>query len=138
MLGMVDEIEVESDIEFNRLLSVISQRLVGKLCPHCKSITHLEIEQINGFDISPGDDIYQANGCPECLQSGFRGRTGLYEMIEIDDSLSTMIHDGACQSKLEKYCRTRSHSLREDGIRKVLQGETTLDEVLRVTGPRHK
>ena len=138
MLGMVDEIEVESDIEFNWLLSVISQRLVRKLCPQCKSVTHLEIEQINGFDISPDDDIYQANGCPECLQTGFRGPTGIYEVIEIDDSLSTMIHDGGSQSKLEKYCRTRNHSLREDGIRKVLQGETTLDEVLRMTGPRHK
>ncbi len=82
MLGMVDEIEVESDIEFNWLLSVISQRLVRKLCPHCKSITHLEIEQIKGFDISPGDDIYQANGCPECLQTGFCGPTGIYDVIE--------------------------------------------------------
>ena len=80
MLGMVDEIEVESDIEFNRLLGVISQRLVRKLCPQCKPVTHLDIEQINGFDISPDDDIYQANGCPECLQTGFRGPTGIYEV----------------------------------------------------------
>jgi len=54
-------------------------------------------------------------------------------MIEVDDTLSTMIHDGTSQPQLERYCRTRSHSLREDGIRKVVLGETTLDEVLRVT-----
>ena len=77
--------------------------------------------------------IYQSNGCPNCLQTGFRGRTGIYEMIEIDDALSVMIHDGTSQSQLERYCRTKSRSLREDGIRKVVQGETTLDEVLRVT-----
>ena len=109
------------------------RRLVRKLCPHCKSVTHLEVEQINGFAINPDDDIYKANGCSECLQTGFRGRTGIYEIIEVDDKLATMIHDGSSQPELEKYCRTRSQSLRDDGVRKVLQGETTIDEVLRVT-----
>ena len=55
------------------------------------------------------------------------------ETIEVDDKLSSMIHDGVSQTKLEQYCRTQSHSLRQDGIRKVIQGETSLDEVLRVT-----
>ena len=54
-------------------------------------------------------------------------------MIEVDDTLSSMIHDGTSQTKLERYSRTKSRSLREDGIRKVSQGDTTLDEVLRVT-----
>jgi general secretion pathway protein E len=129
----LQDMGVEPFLLSSTLLGVISQRLVRKLCPQCKSVTQLDVEQVNGFAISPDDEIYQANGCSECMQSGFRGRTGIYEMIEIDNSLSTMIHDGASQPKLEKYCRTRSHSLREDGIRKMLQGETTLDEVLRVT-----
>ena len=54
-------------------------------------------------------------------------------MIEVDETLSTMIHDTTSQAKIERYCRSKSHSLREDGIRKVVLGETTLDEVLRVT-----
>ena len=58
---------------------------------------------------------------------------GIYELIEVDETLSTMIHDGTSQPKLERYCRTQSRSLREDGIREMVQGETTLDEVLRVT-----
>jgi len=115
------------------LLGVISQRLVRKLCPECKTVTQLDVEQINGFEISSDDVIYQANGCPACSQSGFRGRTGIYEMIDVDETLSGMIHDGIGQAKLERYCRTKSRSLREDGIRKLVQGETTLDEVLRVT-----
>ena len=115
------------------LLGVISQRLVRKLCPECKSVTQLDVEQVNGFEINPDDVIYQANGCSACSNSGFRGRTGIYEMIEVDETLATMIHDGTSQPKLERYCRTKTHSLREDGIRKVVQGETTLDEVLRVT-----
>jgi general secretion pathway protein E len=129
----LQDMGVEPFLLSSTLLGVISQRLVRKLCPHCKTVTHLEIDQIDGFAISPEAEIYKANGCPECLQSGFRGRTGIYEVIEIDDTLSTMIHDGSSQPKLEQYCRTRSRSLRDDGIRLVLQGETTVDEVLRVT-----
>jgi general secretion pathway protein E len=124
---------VEPFLISSTLLGVISQRLVRKLCPDCKSVTQLDVEQINGFEIKGDDVVYQANGCPACLQTGFRGRTGIYEMIEIDDTLSTMIHDRTGQSQIERYCRTRSRSLREDGIRKVVLGETTLDEVLRVT-----
>jgi general secretion pathway protein E len=129
----LQDMGVEPFLLSSTLLGVISQRLVRQLCPHCKSVTRLDVEQVNGFAISPDDEIFQSNGCSECMQSGFRGRTGIYEVVEVDDALSTMIHDGTSQPKLEKYCRTRSHSLREDGIRKVLQGETTLDEVLRVT-----
>ena len=129
----LQDMGVEPFLLSSTLLGVVSQRLVRKLCPNCKTLSHLDIEQIEGIAISPEADIYRANGCPECLQSGFRGRTGIYEIIEIDDTLSTMIHDGASQPKLEKYCRTRSRSLRDDGIRLVLEGETTVDEVLRVT-----
>jgi general secretion pathway protein E len=129
----LQDMGVEPFLLSSTLLGVISQRLVRKLCPECKSVTQLDVEQVNGFEISGDDVIYQANGCPACLQTGFRGRTGIYEMIEVDEALSTMIHDSTSQSKLERYCRTKSRSLREDGIRKMVQGETTLDEVLRVT-----
>ena len=129
----LQDMGVEPFLLSSTLLGVISQRLVRKLCPHCKTVTHLDVEQINGFAITPDDDIYKANGCSECLHSGFRGRTGIYEIIEVDDTLATMIHDGSSQPQLEKYCRTRSQSLRDDGVRKVLLGETTIDEVLRVT-----
>ncbi len=129
----LQDMGVEPFLLSSTLLGVISQRLVRKLCPECKSVTQLDVEQVNGFEISGDDVIYQANGCPACLQTGFKGRTGIYEMIEIDETLSTMIHDSTSQAKLERYCRTQSRSLREDGIRKMVQGETTLDEVLRVT-----
>ena len=129
----LQDMGVEPFLLSSTLLGVISQRLVRKLCPECKSVTQLDVEQVNGFEISGDDVIYQANGCPACSQSGFRGRTGIYEMIEIDETLSTMIHDCTSQAKLERYCRTQSRSLREDGIRKMVLGETTLDEVLRVT-----
>ena len=124
---------VEPFLLSSTLLGVISQRLVRKLCPECRTPTQLDIEQVHGIRIDPDAVIYRANGCSSCLHTGFRGRTGIYEMIEIDETLSTMIHDGEGQSRLERYCRGQSDSLRQDGIRLVIRGETTLDEVLRVT-----
>ena len=129
----LQDMGVEPFLLSSTLLGVLSQRLVRKLCPECKTVTQLDVAEINGFKINGDDVVYQANGCSECLHTGFRGRTGIYELIEIDEMLSTMIHDGTSQPKLEHYCRTQSRSLREDGIRKMVMGETTLDEVLRVT-----
>ena len=65
--------------------------------------------------------------------SGFKGRTGIYELIAIDDAMRTMIHDGASEQNLEKYARTLTPSIRDDGRRRVLAGHTTIEEVLRVT-----
>ncbi|MDH4021936.1 MAG: type II secretion system protein GspE, partial [Gammaproteobacteria bacterium] len=64
---------------------------------------------------------------------GYKGRTGIYELVTIDDELRTMIHDGAGEHELERYARTRSPSIRDDGLRRALAGTTTLEEVLRVT-----
>jgi general secretion pathway protein E len=129
----LQDMGVEPFLLSSTLLGVLSQRLVRKLCPECKTVTQLDAEQINSFNLSSDDVIYTANGCSACLQTGYHGRTGIYEMIEIDETLSTMIHDDTSQPQLERYCRTKSQSLRADGIRKVVLGETTLDEVLRVT-----
>ena len=65
--------------------------------------------------------------------NGFKGRTGIYELVVVDDQMRTMIHDEAAEHELEKYARTMTPSIRDDGLDKVLRGETTLEEVLRVT-----
>ena len=62
-----------------------------------------------------------------------RGRTGIYELIAVDDHMRTMIHDGSSEQDLERYARSASPGIRDDGRRKVMAGETTLEEVLRVT-----
>ena len=74
--------------------------------------------------------LYRAG---ESDSNGFRGRTGIYELITVDDAMRTMIHDGASEQNLEKYARTMTPSIRDDGNRRVLKGDTTLEEVLRVT-----
>jgi general secretion pathway protein E len=65
--------------------------------------------------------------------AGYKGRTGIYELVLIDDAMRTLIHDGAAESELERHARLATPSIRDDGRRKVLSGETTLEEVLRVT-----
>ncbi len=65
--------------------------------------------------------------------SGYRGRSGIYEIIVVDEPLRTMIHDGASEQDIEHHARLTTPSIREDGRAKILSGETTLEEVLRVT-----
>ena len=64
---------------------------------------------------------------------GYRGRMGIYELVLVDDQFRSMIHDGAAEHELERYARTQTPSIRDDGRAKVLSGSTTLEEVLRVT-----
>ena len=64
---------------------------------------------------------------------GYRGRTGIYELVSVDDTMRTMIHDGAGEHELERYARTLSPSIRDDGRAKVMSGNTSLEELLRVT-----
>jgi general secretion pathway protein E len=65
--------------------------------------------------------------------NGYRGRMGIYELVMIDDQIRTMIHDGAAEHDLERYARTLTPSIRDDGRAKILRGDTTVEEVLRVT-----
>jgi general secretion pathway protein E len=65
--------------------------------------------------------------------NGYRGRSGVYELVMVDDQMRTMIHDGAAEQDLERHARTLTPSIRDDGRTRVLRGETTLEEILRVT-----
>jgi general secretion pathway protein E len=70
---------------------------------------------------------------PENGNNGYRGRSGIYELVMVDDQMRTMIHDGAAEQELEKFARNLTPSIRDDGRARVLRGETTLEEILRVT-----
>ena len=129
----LQDMGIEPFLLSSTLLGVMSQRLVRSLCPKCKSETGLSEQEVADYGFNTNDTIYQSKGCSHCQQTGFKGRSGIYEMIEIDDKLANMIHDGASQSQIEIYCHDKSQNLRDDGIRKVMMGETSLDEVLRVT-----
>ena len=126
---------VEPFLLSSSLLGVLAQRLVRKLCtkckrPHSPNETERKLLGINGDE---GITIYEAVGCEQCNQRGYRGRTGIYELVEIDDTLRTLIHDGAGENKMEKHARQFSPSIRQDGVRLILAGQTSLEEVVRVT-----
>jgi general secretion pathway protein E len=111
---------VEPYLLSSSLLGVLAQRLVRKLCPHCKR--------------ADARGRYHPVGCAECAQSGYKGRTGIYELMVVDDKVSALIHSRAAESQLFVAAEAAGlHSMREDGERLVEQGVTSAEEVLRVT-----
>ncbi|MBL7000411.1 MAG: type II secretion system ATPase GspE [Gammaproteobacteria bacterium] len=129
----LQDMGVEPFLLSSSLLGVLSQRLVRNLCPDCKKPLQLAQADLQRYGLTAEDTIYQPVGCPSCIQMGFKGRSGIYELIEIDAKLSSMIHDQDSQQKIEKYCRTQSPGIVNDGLDKVRQGITSLDEVFRIT-----
>jgi general secretion pathway protein E len=77
--------------------------------------------------------VYSARGCAACNHSGYRGRTGIYELIEIDDTLRLMIHEGASEQEMLAQARANYPGIQQDGRRRILAGDTSIEEVLRVT-----
>jgi general secretion pathway protein E len=126
---------VEPFLLSSSLIGVMAQRLVRRLCPACRkphTVTNSERDWLNlPEDESP--TIYAADACSKCNQLGYAGRTGVYEFIHIDDHLQDMIHDGAGEHAMELYARKFASSLRQDGRRLILEGVTSLEEVLRVS-----
>ena len=116
------------------LAGVIAQRLVRRLCTRCRiarQATEWEAEQLGqaGADLT----IHEANGCANCLGSGYRGRIGLFEALWIDSDLSRLIGQGITESELQARADGRMTRLHQDGCEKVLDGLTSLDEVLHAT-----
>ena len=117
---------------------VLAQRLVRKICSSCKKEFTPKKDMLESLELNPnelGDRVFFFGaGCEDCNQSGYRGRTGLFEMIKVTDSFREMINSGAAtlvlrQSAIEQGMRT----LREDGIRSIFDGESTVEEVLKYT-----
>jgi general secretion pathway protein E len=117
------------------LLGVLAQRLVRVLCRHCREARPADEAECTllGLDPQAKPTIYHAQGCSECHQQGYRGRTGIYELVIFDEQMRTLVHNGAGEQELTRHARSLGPGIREDGRRKVLEGVTTLEEVLRVT-----
>lgn len=123
---------VERFLLSSSLVGVLAQRLVRVLCPDCKR-ARLATATEQRFVGAAKAQVWDPVGCEACGQSGFRGRTGIYELIPIDETLRQMVHDEASEQDLTRYVRRSHPSIRDDGVDKVLQGVTTVQEVVRVT-----
>jgi general secretion pathway protein E len=124
---------VEPFLLSSSLVGVLAQRLVRVLNPETKipyTAGEYERRLLNIPADAPSPTLYRASA--EATQ-GFKGRTGIYELVLVDDTLRTMIHDGTSEHEMERYARTLTPSIRDDGRTKILAGITTVEEVLRVT-----
>jgi general secretion pathway protein E len=131
----LQDMGIEPFLLSSSLLGSLAQRLVRVLCDDCKTpyqASASELEML-GLPANESCTLYHPNGCESCNNQGYRGRTGIYELVLVDDTLRQLIHDRAGELELNRHARTLTSGIREDGWRKVLGGHTSVEEVLRVT-----
>ncbi len=116
------------------MLVSIAQRLVRKVCPHCKKSWKPPKAALSywGLDKIEGADFVQGKGCFNCMDKGYKGRTGIFEILAIDEMVQEMILRRASSREIMRAARDAGNlqTLRDDATRKVLNGETTLDEAV--------
>ena len=124
------------------LVALTAQRLVRKVCSKCKEKYKLDKEaleslQIDSFCREHGgiNEFYRPKGCPYCGHSGYRGRIAILEVILLDDKIKEMIVERRSEEEIVQYAKEFRgyNSLREDGFLKCMDGETSIEEVIRVT-----
>jgi general secretion pathway protein E len=130
----LQDMGVEPFLLSSSLVGVLAQRLVRVLCSDCKvaAIADASECELLGIPQDQAPEIFHAKGCDKCNQLGYRGRQGIYEIIEVDEGLKTLIHDRAGEQAMTLHARNLGPSINQDGIRKVLAGSTTIEELLRV------
>jgi general secretion pathway protein E len=125
---------IEPYLLASTLNGVLAQRLVRKLCAACRAPYEPDAKERSVFGRNAPERLYKAVGCGACNFSGFKGRTGIYELFTTDDDTRKLVHDTAAESSLREHAvRSGMVRLREDGLRWVRDGTTSLDEVLRAT-----
>lgn len=135
-ISRMTDLGVEPFLVSSSVQCIIAQRLVRLLCEHCRTEEALPEKISREFPdvFKPGDSIYTAKGCERCHFTGYHGRTGIYEIVPVDDTLRELIQKNASLGEMKEYARKSSWvTLRENGFLKVKEGLTSIDEVIRVT-----
>ncbi len=127
---------VEPFLLSSSIIGVLAQRLLRKLCPDCKEGYPATQANLDTLEVTSATDnpltLYRSKGCKRCNYQGYRGRSGIFELVVIDDAMKNLIHDGAGEHELNRQARTRSRSMLQNAREKALSGETSLEEVIRV------
>jgi general secretion pathway protein E len=128
---------VEPFLVSSSLIAVLAQRLVRRLCPECRepyTPTDTELAEAGVSRAIVTGTVFRAKGCPSCLSTGYRGRIGIYELLMVDDAIRQLVTARESAGIIARKAREHGLlTLREDGMRQVRQGVTSLDEVMRVT-----
>ncbi len=126
------DLGIEPFLIASALEGVIAQRLVRRICPHCKEPYKPTEEELSELGLSGEYTFYRGRGCEHCMGTGYRGRTGIYEVLEVDEEVKKHILKTQDAVELRNFAKSKGFkSMLEDGIRKVLAGITTSEEVLR-------
>lgn len=135
-ISRLEDMDVDSFLITSSLMGVVSQRLVRKICDNCKTAYKAEIGEKKALNYPLDEELnlYRGEGCEKCSNTGYKGRLGIYEMLRITKPIRDLINEGAT----EAYIQTKAEELgmetmKEDAASKVIDGETTIEEMLRVT-----
>ena len=131
------EIGVEPFLVALSIIGVMAQRLVRKICEYCKESYKLKPEDIEKYfiwDKKTEVSFYRGKGCHECHHTGYSGRLAIHELFIMNEEIRSMVAKGASILEIEKAAKRRGFTTtRYDGLKKVLRGLTTIDELERVT-----
>ena len=132
------EMGIEPFLAASSIVGILAQRLVRNLCPHCREAYQPSPELLREAGLSqelPADGmLYRAVGCDQCMDIGYRGRSGIYELLTIDEKVRDLLLQNQDAGAIKRASVAAGMtSLREAGIAKALAGETSIEEVLRVT-----
>jgi type IV pilus assembly protein PilB len=125
---------IEPFLISNSVVGILAQRLVRLICTHCKKKTSISKKQLDKFNLDKKDTLYTGAGCKRCNNTGYSGRIGIFELLTVDDEIKELIEEKASVAKIREAAKPKGMTtLLADGLQKVKQGSTSLEEVLRVT-----
>jgi len=132
------DLGIEPYLVASSVIGVMAQRLVRRVCPDCGTGQTLDASQVQQLnlppEVEPPEEVSFGSGCERCRHTGYRGRTGLFELLEVDETIQDGIQQRLPARQLKSQARQSGmRTLQQEGIDRIKQGQTSLEEVLRVT-----
>lgn len=122
---------IESFLLASSLKTIISQRLVRRLCSHCKNKQKISIESSGLFKLNKSQDVFYSPGCDHCNGTGYQGRIAIAECIQVDKKLKDLIHNSASENEISDYVFKDNQSIEQASVRLILDGVTSCEEIIR-------
>ena len=136
-MSRLTQMGIEPFLVSSSMLGVLAQRLARTICPHCEEAYKPPKEALHRLALQPGEGeevvFYRGEGCNRCQGTGYKGRTGLFELMTMTEAMKESVRKGASAPEIRQQAVAEGmRTLSEDGVLKVLEGQTTVDELLRV------